>query len=83
MSVLLKDGRRLERYEQEAKGKLQAPATAAELDAKFADCAGSRPALRAMLERFEELPDLRRFMRALRTGAPPRRRPPSASRAAP
>lgn len=81
VSVLLKDGRRLERYAQHAKGTLQAPATAVELDTKFADCAGNRPALRAMLERFEQLPDLRGFMRSLRTSAPPRRRPPSASRA--
>ena len=82
VAVLLKDGRRLERYAQHAKGTLQAPATAAELDAKFTDCAGSRPALRAMLERFEKLPDMRGFMRALRKSAPPRRRSPSASRAA-
>jgi 2-methylcitrate dehydratase PrpD len=71
VSVLLKDGRRLERYAQHAKGTLQSPATAAELDEKFADCAGNRPALRAMLERFEKLPDLRGFMRALRRSAPP------------
>ena len=83
VSVLLKDGRRLERYAPHAKGTLQSPATAKELDAKFADCAGNHPALRAMLERFEELPDLRRFMRALRRSAPPRGRPRSASRDAP
>jgi 2-methylcitrate dehydratase PrpD len=69
VSVLLKDGRRLERYAQRAKGTLQAPATAAELDAKFGDCAGNRPALRAMLEGFEKLPDIRSFMRALRKSA--------------
>ena len=82
VSVLLNDGRRLERYAQHAKGTLQAPATAAELDAKFTDCAGSRPALRAMLDSFEKLPDMRSFMRALTKSAPPRRRSPSASRAA-
>ncbi|MBI3375104.1 MAG: MmgE/PrpD family protein [Betaproteobacteria bacterium] len=75
VSALLKHGRRLERYAQHAKGTLQAPATAAELEAKFADCAGNRPALSAMLERFEKLPDLRGFMRALSRGAPPQRRP--------
>jgi 2-methylcitrate dehydratase PrpD len=82
VSVLLKDGRRLERYAQHAKGTLQAPASAAELDAKFEDCAPGRGALRDMLDRFDALGSVRPFMRALRTSAPPRRRSPSASRAA-
>lgn len=82
VAVVLKDGRRLERYAQHAKGTLQAPATAAELDAKFTDCTGNRPELLAMLQRFEKLPDMPSFMRALRKSAPPRRRSPSASRAA-
>ena len=82
VSVLLKDGRSLERYAQHAKGTLQAPASAAELDAKFTDCARNRPALRAMLDGFEKLPDLRGLMRELRKSAPRRRRSPSASRAA-
>jgi 2-methylcitrate dehydratase PrpD len=80
-SVFLKDGRRLERYAQHPKGSLQAPLTAAELDAKFDDCAPGRPALKAMLADFENLPSVRPFLARLRS-APPRRRSPSASRAA-
>lgn len=82
VSVQLKDRRRLEGYAQHARGTLQAPAGAADLDAKFSDCAGDRSELRAMLGGFEKLPDVRGLMRALRKSAPPRRRSPSASRAA-
>jgi 2-methylcitrate dehydratase PrpD len=80
-TVRLRDGRTLERYAQHPKGSLQAPLAEGELDAKFEDCAGDRSVLRAMLDRFERLPDIRPLMRQLRT-VPPRRRSPSASRAA-
>ncbi len=99
----LKDGRTLKRYVQYAKGVLQAPMSPAELDAKLADCAhgrmttGSLARLRALLDRFELLPDLRPLLqktgtdhvfRAEKRGlsliksGPGRRRSPSASRAA-
>lgn len=80
VTIHLKDGRRLERYEQHARGTMQSPASAEELDAKFEDCAPGRAALRSLLERFEKLPTIRPLMRQLRR-APPRRRSPSASRA--
>lgn len=80
-TVILKDGRRLERYAQHPRGSLQSPLTSAQLDAKFEDCAPGRAVLKAMLERFDELPDLRTFMAQLRS-KPSRRRSPSASRAA-
>ena len=69
--ISLKDGRRLERFVQYPKGVLQAPLTAAELGAKLADCAHGRlrpaelAAVRALLDRFEELPDVRALMRLL------------------
>lgn len=80
-TVFLKDGRKLERYAQHAKGTLQAPLSAAELEAKFADCAPGRKDVLALLERFDGLPSVRPLMRAL-SSARRRRRSPSASRAA-
>jgi 2-methylcitrate dehydratase PrpD len=73
-------GTRLERYAQHAKGTLQAPLSKAELDAKFEDCAPGRKEVRQMLDGFEKLKGVRPFLRLL--SAPPRRRPPSASRGA-
>jgi len=87
VTVLLEDGRRLERYAQHPKGSLQAPLEAGELDAKFDDCtrgriaAASAAKLRSMLGALERLADVRSLMRLLRS-APPRRRSPSASPAA-
>jgi 2-methylcitrate dehydratase PrpD len=87
VAVLLKDGRRLERYAQHPKGSLQAPLEAGELDAKFDDCthgriaAASAAKLLSMLGALEHLADVRSLMRLLRS-APPRRRSPSASPAA-
>jgi 2-methylcitrate dehydratase PrpD len=84
VTVLLKDGRRLERYAQHPKGSLQAPLEAGELDAKFDDCtrgriaAASAAKLRSMLGALEHLADVRSLMPLLRS-APPRRRSPSAS----
>jgi 2-methylcitrate dehydratase PrpD len=94
VTMRLKDGRTLAGYAQYARGTLAAPMDAAELDAKFEDCTRDRmtpsaaAALRSMLARFEALPDVRALMRRLRavaptTPSPPRRRSPSASRAAP
>ena len=88
VAVLLKDGRRLERYAQHPKGTLQEPLATAELEAKFADCtqgriAGVRAArLRSLLGSLERLGDVRELMRLMRS-APPRRRSRPASRAAP
>lgn len=89
VTLHLKDGRRLERFVQFAKGVLQAPMTPAELDAKLADCARSlAPAalrkLRSQLDGFEDLTDLRALVRLIApaTSAPGPRRSPSASRAA-
>jgi 2-methylcitrate dehydratase PrpD len=79
-TVFLKDGRKLERYAQHAKGTLQAPLSKAELDAKFEDCAPGRKEVRQMLDGFEKLKGVRPFLKLL--SAPPRRRPPSASRGA-
>jgi 2-methylcitrate dehydratase PrpD len=84
VTVLLKEGRRLERYAQHPKGSLQAPLGAGELDAKFDDCthgriaAASAAKLRSMLNALEHLADARSLMRLLGS-APPRRRSPSAS----
>ena len=69
--ITLKGGRKLERFVQYPKGVLQAPLSAEELDAKLDDCARGRlrpkqlGALRALLDRFEELPDVRGLMRLL------------------
>jgi 2-methylcitrate dehydratase PrpD len=87
VAVLLKDGRRLERYAQHPKGSLQAPLEAGELDAKFDDCthghiaAASAAKLRSLLGALEHLADVRSLMRLLRS-ALPRHRSPSASPAA-
>lgn len=81
-TVFLKDGRKLSRYAQHAKGTLQVPVSAAELDAKFEDCAPGRAKVLRMLGDFESLKSVRPFLAELRTLSPPRRRPPSASRAA-
>lgn len=81
-TVLLKDGRKLARYAQRPKGTLQVPLSVAELDAKFEDCAPGRPALRRLLAGLESARTIRPLL-ALMRRAPPRRRSPSASRAAP
>jgi 2-methylcitrate dehydratase PrpD len=85
----LRDGRTLEHYVQYAKGVLQAPMSTEELEAKLADCAHGRMSaaslgkLRALLDHFEDLPDLQALARLVpaRT-APGPRRSPSASPAA-
>lgn len=89
VTLRLKDGRRLERYVQYARGVLQAPMSAEELDAKLSDCArgkiGAFPLgkLRAALDGFEALPDVRAVTRLVpATSGPGPRRSPSASRAA-
>ncbi len=82
ITVLLKNGKKLSRYAQRPKGTLQIPLSAAELDAKFEDCAPGRPALGRMLDRLESVRDIRRLVALMRRPSPPRRRPPSASRAA-
>ena len=88
VTLRLADGRKLEHFVQRARGVLQKPMSPEELDAKLADCARSlAPAelrkLRSLLDRFEDLPDLRALMRLLpSTSAPGPRRSPSASRAA-
>jgi 2-methylcitrate dehydratase PrpD len=88
VTLRLADGRELEHLVQRARGVLQAPMTPEELDAKLADCArslapGTLGRLRSLLDRFEDLPDLRALMRLLPvTSAPGPRRSPSASRAA-
>ena len=87
VTVLLKDGRPLERYAQHPKGSLQAPLEAGELDAKFDDCTRGRIAaapaarLRSELGVLERITDVRSLMRLLRS-APPRRRSRPASPAA-
>ena len=89
VTLQMKDGRTLERYVQYAKGVMQAPMTADELDAKLSDCAqgqispASLEKVRALLDRFDALPDFRALARLLpATGGPGPRRSPSASRAA-
>jgi len=89
VTLRLKDGLTLGHYVQFAKGVLQAPMSAAELEAKLADCAHGRLApaslgkLRALLDRFEDLPDLGALARLVpATSGPGPRRSPSASRAA-
>jgi len=87
VTVLLKDGRRLERYAQNPKGTLQLPLAPGQLDAKFDDCTRDRIApvraarLRDLLARLEHLGDARELTRLLRS-APRRRRSRSASRPA-
>ena len=87
VTLRMKDGRTFERHVQFARGVLQAPMSAEELDAKLADCSRGRlkPAalarVRALLDGFEALADVRPLLRLLKN-APPRRRSPSASRAA-
>ncbi len=81
VTVRLKDGRSLSRYAQHPRGSLQAPLGPGALDDKFEDCAPGRLALRRMLEALGGAATVRPLMRALRR-APPRRRLPSASRAA-
>ena len=81
-TVLLKNGKKLSRYAQRPKGTLQIPLSAAELDAKFEDCAPGRPKLRRLLDRLESVRDIRTLMKLMRFSRP-RRRPPSASRGAP
>ena len=80
-TVLLKNGKKLSRYAQRPKGTLQIPLTAAELDAKFDDCAPGRENLRRLLDRLERVRDIRTLVKLIRPSLP-RRRPPSASRAA-
>lgn len=89
VTIRLRDGRTLERYVQHAKGVLQAPMSAAELDTKLTDCAAGRlrpgglKSLRALLDGIDDLPDVRPLLRLLpATSAPPPRRSPSASPAA-
>lgn len=81
-TVLLKNGKKLSRYAQRPKGTLQIPLTRAELDAKFEDCAPGRDNLRRLLDRLESVRDVRTLIALIRP-SPPRRRSPSASRAAP
>ena len=81
-TVLLKSGKKLSRYAQRPKGTLQIPLSAKELDQKFEDCAPGRPALGRMLDRLESVRDIRTLAALIRP-SPPRRRSPSASRAAP
>lgn len=87
VAVLLKDGRRLERYAQNPKGTLQEPLSTAELEAKFADCTQGRIAsvraarLRSLLNSLERLGEVRELMQLMRS-APPRHRSRPASRAA-
>lgn len=70
--VHLKDGRVLSAFVQHAKGVLENPLSEAELWSKFDDCvAGMLPperaaAIRARLERFEELPRAAELMTGLR-----------------
>jgi len=80
-TVHLKNGKKLSRYAQRPKGTLQIPLTAAELDAKFEDCAPGRAALARMLDRLESVRDIRTLLKLIRP-SPRRRRSPSASRAA-
>jgi len=61
-SVHLKNGKKLSRYAQRPKGTLQIPLTAAELDAKFEDCAPGRAALARMLDRLESVRDVRALL---------------------
>ena len=82
-TVRLRNGKKLSRYAQRPKGTLQIPLSAAELDAKFEDCAPGRPALGRLLDRLESVRDIRTLMALMRRPSPLRRRPPSASRAAP
>lgn len=82
-TVLLKNGKKLARYAQRPKGTLQIPLSAAELDAKFEDCAPGRPALGRLLDRLESVRDIRTLITLMRRPSPLRRRSPSASRAAP
>jgi 2-methylcitrate dehydratase PrpD len=81
-TVLLKNGKNLSRYAQRPKGTLQIPLTRAELDAKFEDCAPGREDLRRLLDRLERVRDIRTLTALIRPSRL-RRRPPSASRAAP
>jgi 2-methylcitrate dehydratase PrpD len=68
----LKDGRVLSTFVQHARGVLENPLSEAELWSKFDDCvAGGLPperiaAIRALLERFEELPRAAELMTELR-----------------
>jgi 2-methylcitrate dehydratase PrpD len=80
LTIVQLHGKRLQRYAQHPRGTLQAPLSKEDLDAKFRDCAPGRDALRRMLDGFDTLKGVRPFLRLL--SAPPRRRPPSASRAA-
>jgi len=80
-TVHFKNGKKLSRYAQRPKGTLQIPLTAAELEAKFEDCAPGRAALARMLDRLESIRDIRTLLKLIRPSLP-RRRPPSASRAA-
>jgi 2-methylcitrate dehydratase PrpD len=80
-TVHLKNGKKLSRYAQRPKGTLQIPLTAAELDAKFEDCAPGRAALARMLDRLESVRDIRTLLKLIRPSLP-RRRSPSTSRAA-
>jgi 2-methylcitrate dehydratase PrpD len=86
-TVWLKSGKKLSRYAQRPKGTLQIPLSAAELDAKFEDCAPGRPALGRLLDRLESVRDIRTLMALMRRPSPPPlplpRRSPSASRGAP
>ena len=74
-TVFLKNGTKLERYAQHAKGTLQNPLAAGELNAKFENCAPGRKALKALLDKFEKLPSVRPFLTQLRSAPHPRRSP--------
>lgn len=74
-TVFLKNGTKLERYAQHAKGTLQNPLAAGELNAKFENCAPGRKALKALLDKFEKLPSVRPFLTQLRNAPHPRRSP--------
>ena len=80
-TVHLKNGKKLSRYAQRPKGTLQLPLSAAELDAKFEDCAPGRDDLRRLLDRLERVRDIRTLLKLIRPSLL-RRRSPSASRAA-
>lgn len=80
-TVFLKTGKKLERYAQRPKGTLQVPLSEAELDAKFEDCAPGRADMNRLLNRLEKLENIQLLLTLMRRPSPPRRRPPSASRA--
>ena len=73
-TVVLHDGRRLQRFVQHPKGSLQAPLSAAQQEAKFRDCAPGCNSLRTLLVDLEAQASIRPFMALLRKARPLRAR---------